>query len=60
MVAPPMARCALKYKVQKWMNDELALALAVGTIISKRIIGKKKHDKDDNRKEGERKNYANS
>lgn len=47
MVAPPMARCAIKYQVQKWMNDELALALAVGTIVSKRIIAKKKKKKEE-------------
>jgi len=60
MVAPPMARCALKYKVQKWMNDELALALAVATIVSKRIIAKKKHDKDDNRQTGKGQDNADS
>ena len=61
LVAPPMARCAIKHQVQKWVKDELALALAIGTIVSKRIIAKKeKHDKDHNRKEGEGKDHVNS
>ena len=60
MVAPPMARCAIKYKVQRWMTDELSLALAVGTIVSKRILGKKKNDKDIDRKAGKGKDNADS
>lgn len=60
MVAPPMARCAIKHQVQRWLNDELALALAVGTIVSKRIIAKKKHDKDNNREKGKGQDNADS
>jgi len=60
MVAPPMARCAIKHQVQRWLSDELSLALAVGTIVSKRIIAKKKHDKDDNRQARKGQDNANS
>ena len=45
MLAEPMANCALKWQIQKWMKDEFALALAVAVIISKRIRIKKKVDK---------------
>ena len=60
LLSLPSARIAVKYHVQDYMKDEFLLLGILGISISKRLIVKKKDDKDNNREKGEGKDYANS
>lgn len=46
LLAPPSARIALKYHVETYMKDEFLLLGILGIDISRRLIVKKKEDKD--------------
>ena len=52
LLEPPSARMAVKYHVETYMKDEFLLLGILGIDISKRLMVKKKDDKDDNREKG--------
>ena len=60
LISPPSARCAVKYHVQDYMKDEFLLLGILGIDISRRLMVKKKDDKNDNRKTGEGKDNTDS
>lgn len=53
LLSPPTARMAIRYHVQDYMKDEFLILGILGIDISKRLMVKKKDDKDDNRKKGQ-------
>lgn len=52
LLEPPSARMAVKYHVETFLKDEFLLLGILGIDISKRLMVKKKDDKDDNREKG--------
>ena len=60
LISPPSARMAVKYHVQDYMKDEFLLLGILGIDISKRLMVKKKDDKNDNREKGKGKDNADS
>ncbi len=60
LLSPPTARMAVHYHVERYMKDELLILGILGIDISKRLMAKKKDDKNDNREKGEGKDNPHS
>ena len=60
LLSPPTARCAIKHHVQDYMKDEFFILGILGIDVSRRLMVKKKDDKDDNREKGKGKDNADS
>ena len=57
LLSPPTARIALKYQIQDYMKDEFLLLGILGIDISKRLMVKKKDDKNDYREKRQGKDH---
>lgn len=60
LLEPPTARIAVKHHFETYMKDEFLLLGILGIDISRRLMVKKKDDKDNNREKGKGKDDLNS
>lgn len=60
LLAPPSARIAKKIHIENYLSDEVLILGVLGIDVSKRLMVKKKDDKNDNRKTGKGKDDTQS